>query len=141
MEAHQASVAAPMPSNGSHLAERALEAPEHGAGYFFAATAEGTVLILGSLAVVLGLLSVGNAHWIPAAASGIVTPVALSVGAPGLMIGGLWNFRAGTSWAAHSEFCTGRSWSAPEPPATAYRIVDAHSQRGTQGRSSDTENS
>jgi uncharacterized protein len=49
-----------------------------------------------SLAVVLGLLSVGNAKWIPAAASGIVTPVALSVGAFGIIIGGLWNFRAGS---------------------------------------------
>lgn len=95
MEAHQASGVAPAQSNGSTLAERVLEAPEHGAGYFFPVTAEGTALILGSLAVVLSMLSVGNAKWIPAAASGIVTPVAFTVGAVGITIGGLWNFRTG----------------------------------------------
>jgi hypothetical protein len=110
MEAHQASSMATAQSNGSSLAERVLEAPEHGAGYFFPATAEGTALILGSLAVVLSLLSVGNAKWIPAAASGIVTPVALSVGAFGLMIGGLWNFRAGSLLGGSFGVLYGTFW-------------------------------
>jgi succinate-acetate transporter protein len=96
MEAHQASALGEAQSNGAQLAKQVLDAPEHGAGYFFPATAEGTALIAVSLAVVLGLLSIGNAKWIPTAAGGIVTPVALSVGAVGITVGGLWNFRAGS---------------------------------------------
>lgn len=96
-----------------------------------------------SLAVVLSLLSVGNAKWIPEAASGIVTPVALSVGAVGITIGGLWNFRAGSLLGGAFGVLYGAFWlsfglltqisaaglavdfgKALGTSPTAYRIVD-----------------
>ncbi len=109
MEAHEAAVSAALPGDAA-AADRAAPAPVQGAGHFFPATAEGTALIVGALAVVLGLLSVGNAHWIPQAATGIVTPVALSVGALGLMIGGLWNFRAGSLLGGSFGVLYGAFW-------------------------------
>jgi succinate-acetate transporter protein len=72
-----------------------LDRPEKGAGVFFPETPQGISLQLGSLAIVLSLLSLNLAHVFSPAALGIMLPVALSVGAVGIFIGGMWNFRLG----------------------------------------------
>ncbi|EHN09885.1 hypothetical protein PAI11_32990 [Patulibacter medicamentivorans] len=92
------------------LAQQVLSSPERGAGIFFPAAAQGTALILGSLGVALGLLSAANAELFDPAATGIIVPVALSVGAIGIGTGGLWNFRAGSLFAGTLGLMYGTLW-------------------------------
>lgn len=68
---------------------------EGGAGMFFPVIPLGIALQLGCLGIVLGLLSAANAELFSQAATGIVVPVALSVGSIGIFAGGIINFRAG----------------------------------------------
>lgn len=90
------------------LAQQVLSSPERGAGIFFPAAAQGTALILGSLGVALGLLSAANAELFDPAATGIIVPVALSVGAIGsyLVIWSLVSFGLGLAswWVSRAVF-------------------------------------
>jgi len=92
------------------LAQEVLTSPERGAGIFFPAAAQGTALILGSLGIALGLLSAANAELFDPAATGIIVPVALTVGAIGIGTGGLWNFRAGSLFAGTLGMMYGTLW-------------------------------
>jgi succinate-acetate transporter protein len=94
----------------ARLSERVINAPEGGAGVFYAATAAGTALILGCLGVCLGLLSAGNLELYSPAAGGVVIPAAVSVGALGIGAGGLWNFRAGNLFAGTLGVMYGTLW-------------------------------
>ncbi len=90
-------------SGDAALAQRVLNAPEHGKDYFFPSTASGQPLALAGFALTLALLSLGNAEWIKLSALGIVVPVALGYGAIALILAGLWDFRGnnlfGAMWA------------------------------------------
>jgi succinate-acetate transporter protein len=94
----------------ARLSEKVINAPEGGAGIFFAATAAGTALILGCLGVCLGLLSAGNLELYKPTAGGVIIPAAVSVGALGIGIGGLWNFRAGNLFAGTLGVMYGTLW-------------------------------
>lgn len=81
--------------NGTtELVTRVLRQPEHGAGYFFPATASGTPLWMAGFAFSLGLYSIVNAEWLATGSLGIVVPVAYAIGAAAMLIGALWDFRA-----------------------------------------------
>jgi succinate-acetate transporter protein len=94
----------------ARLSERVLNAPEGGAGVFYAATSAGTALILGSLGIALGLLSAGNAELYSPAAGDVVIPAAFAVGTLGIGAGGLWNFRAGNLFAGTLGVMYGTLW-------------------------------
>ncbi|WP_158276546.1 MULTISPECIES: acetate uptake transporter [Solirubrobacterales] len=77
------------------LAAKVLDSPTGGAGLLFPNVPLGIALQLGALGIVLGLLSAANAELFSPAATGVVLPVAFSVGAIGIFAGGIINFRAG----------------------------------------------
>jgi succinate-acetate transporter protein len=105
-------VTPPLTGNGapSSLADVVLTTPEHGRGYFYPATAAGTPLALIAFGVTFGLLSMGNAEWYSLNALGIVAPACFGLGAFGLIIGGLWDFRGGNMFAATWEITYGAFW-------------------------------
>jgi succinate-acetate transporter protein len=75
--------------------EHVSAAPTSGAGVDYPSIPAGIALQLGALGIVLGLLSCAYAHVFDVAAAGIIIPVAFSVGAIAIFVGGLINFRAG----------------------------------------------
>lgn len=82
-------------SSTTDLARHVMESPHKGAGMFFANCSHGIPIQLGSVGITVGLLSAGNIGIYSAGAAPIIVPVALSVGALGVSIGGAWNIRAG----------------------------------------------
>jgi succinate-acetate transporter protein len=92
------------------LATKLVSEPGGGAGMFYAAVPLGIALQLGCLGIVLGLLSAANAELFSQAATGIVVPVALSVGSLGIFAGGLINFRAGNMIAGVIGAMYGMFW-------------------------------
>lgn len=92
------------------LAGQVLKAPGGGSGYFYAPTAGGFPLSLMAFAFSLGLLSIANAEWINVTAIGIIIPIAYSYGAIGLIIGGLWDFRANNLLGAVAGISYGTFW-------------------------------
>lgn len=98
------------PDGAATLANRVLTAPEHGSGFYFPPTAGGFTLSLMAFAYSLGLLSIANADWINISALGIIVPVAFSYGAIGLIIGGVWDFRANNLLAAVAGVSYGTFW-------------------------------
>jgi succinate-acetate transporter protein len=100
----------PSANGGAALAETVLTGAEHGKGYFYPATAAGTPLALIAFGVTLMILSMGNAEWYNVAALGIAAPASLSLGALGLLIAGLWDFRGGNGFAATWEITYGCFW-------------------------------
>jgi succinate-acetate transporter protein len=97
-------------NGGSALADTVLTSADHGRGYFYPATASGTPLALLSFGVTLAILSMGNAEWYSVSALGIAVPASLSLGALGLLIAGLWDFRGGNAFAATWEITYGCFW-------------------------------
>lgn len=92
------------------LAGKILDSPTGGAGLMFAAVPLGIALQLGALGIVLGLLSAANAEVFNDAATGVVLPVAYSVGAIGIFAGGIINFRAGLLIAGVIGVLYGTFW-------------------------------
>jgi succinate-acetate transporter protein len=92
----------------SALAE-ALGSPDKGKGYFYAVTASGTPLALLSFGIAFLMLSFANAEVFDKNALGIMTPIAV-VGAIGLIVAGLWDFRAGAGFSATWEILYGALW-------------------------------
>lgn len=81
-----------------------------GAGVYFPKFPAGIALQLGALSIVLGLLSAAKAELFDVAATGIVIPVAFSVGAIVIFVGGLINFRAGIMIAGVIGCLYGAFW-------------------------------
>jgi len=92
------------------LADRVLTAPERGSGYFFPTAAGGTAVWVIGFAFSLALLSLANAEWINLTALGIIVPVAYAVGALGMIIGSLWEFRANNLFGAVAGVGYGAFW-------------------------------
>jgi succinate-acetate transporter protein len=82
-------------ADGSALADVVLREPEHGAGYFYPATASGVPLAVACFGFSLAVLSLANAHIVDPRAIGIFVPVALVTGGLGMFTGGVAEFRAG----------------------------------------------
>lgn len=82
------------------LADTVLSGPEHGAGYFYPATATGIPIAVAGFGFSIIMLSLANAEIIPAAAVGIFIPVALATGGLAMLIGGLAEFRTGNVFGA-----------------------------------------
>lgn len=97
-------------SDVTTLAQEVLAAPARGSGYFYAPTAGGFPLSLMAFAFSLALLSIANAEWINVTAIGIIIPIAYSYGAIGLIIGGLWDFRANNLLGAVAGVSYGTFW-------------------------------
>jgi succinate-acetate transporter protein len=95
-----------------------LEAPPNvapvivndGSGIYYPKFPAGIALQLGALSIVLGLLSAAKAELFNPAATGIVIPVAFSVGAVAIFAGGLINFRAGIMIAGVIGCLYGAFW-------------------------------
>lgn len=98
------------PDGAGALADRVLTAPERGSGYFFPATAGGTAVWVIGFAFSLALLSLANAEWINLTAAGIIVPVAYAFGALGMILGGLWDFRANNLFGAVAGVGYGAFW-------------------------------
>jgi len=81
-----------------------------GSGVYYAKVPAGISLQLGALSIVLGLLSAANAEIYDPAATGIVIPVAFSIGALAILLGGLINFRAGIMVAGVIGCLYGAFW-------------------------------
>lgn len=81
-----------------------------GSGLYFPKFPAGIALQLGALSIVLGLLSAAKAELFNPAATGIVIPVAFSVGAIAIFAGGLLNFRAGIMIAGVIGCLYGAFW-------------------------------
>lgn len=86
--------------NGAGLADVVLREPEHGAGYFYPASATGVPLAVACFGFSLAMLSLSNAHIVNARAIGIFVPVALITGGIGMLVGGLAEFRNGNVFGA-----------------------------------------
>jgi uncharacterized protein len=97
-------------NGGAALAEAVLSGPDRGRGYFYPATAGGTPLALLAFGSTLAILSMGNAEWFPLQALGITASAAISMGAIGLLIAGLWDFRGNNAFAATWEITYGAFW-------------------------------
>jgi uncharacterized protein len=110
MAAPTAGVPEAKANGGAALAEMVLTTPEHGRGYFYPATAAGTPLGLIAFGVTLGILSMGNAEWFNLAALAIAAPASFALGAFGLIIAGLWDFRGGNMFAGTWEVTYGAFW-------------------------------
>lgn len=93
----------------SALAE-ALSSPEKGKGIFYSASAAGTPLALLSFGVSWMMLSLINADAFSGPALPFIFPVAAGLGSIGLIIAGLWDFRAGNAFAATWEIAYGALW-------------------------------
>jgi succinate-acetate transporter protein len=95
-----------------------LEAPPNvspvivndGSGIYYPKFPAGIALQLGALSIVLGLLSAAKAELFNPAATGIVIPVAFSVGSLAIFAGGLINFRAGIMIAGVIGCLYGAFW-------------------------------
>ena len=86
-------------------------APETGGeGIYFRKAPAGISLQLGALGIVLGLLSAAFAGLFDTAAMGIIIPVAFSVGAVAIFVGGVINFRAGIMVAGVIGCLYGAFW-------------------------------
>jgi succinate-acetate transporter protein len=81
-----------------------------GTGVYFPKMPAGISLQLGALSIVLGLLSAAYAELFDPAATGIVIPVAFSIGAVVIFTGGLINFRAGIMVAGVIGCLYGAFW-------------------------------
>jgi uncharacterized protein len=66
-----------------------------GPGHAFPATATGVPLSAYAFAFAVGTLGLVDTGILPSAASGMFIAVALGIGAGGLLVGGLWEFRRG----------------------------------------------
>jgi uncharacterized protein len=66
-----------------------------GPGHAFPATATGVPLSAFAFAFAVGVLGLVDTGILPAAASGMFIATALGIGAGGLLVGGLWEFRRG----------------------------------------------
>jgi succinate-acetate transporter protein len=93
------------------VATKVLESPSGGAGIYYPNTPPaGIALQLGALGIVLALLSAAFAHLFNPGATGIVIPVAFSVGAIAIFTGGIINFRAGILVAGVIGVLYGTFW-------------------------------
>lgn len=81
-----------------------------GEGIYFRKAPAGISLQLGALGIVLALLSAAFADLFDTAAQGIVIPVAFSVGAIAIFVGGIMNFRAGIMVAGVIGCLYGAFW-------------------------------
>jgi succinate-acetate transporter protein len=89
------------PGDGAaSLADTVLRGPEHGAGYFYPATATGIPIAVSGFGFAIIMLSLANAEIIPTEAGGIFIPVALATGGLTLLIGGLAELRMGNMFGA-----------------------------------------
>jgi uncharacterized protein len=66
-----------------------------GPGHAFPATATGVPLSAFAFAFAVGVLGLVDTSILPSAASGMFIATALGIGAGGLLVGGLWEFRRG----------------------------------------------
>jgi succinate-acetate transporter protein len=66
-----------------------------GPGHAFPATATGVPLSAFAFAFAVGVLGLVDTGILPSAASGMFIATALGIGAGGLLVGGLWEFRGG----------------------------------------------
>jgi uncharacterized protein len=66
-----------------------------GPGHAYPATATGVPLSAFAFAFAVGVLGLVNTGILPSAASGMFIATAVGIGAGGLLVGGLWEFRSG----------------------------------------------
>lgn len=83
--------------------------PVDGAGYFYPQTAGGVPLSVFAFGFSVGMLGLLNTGILDGRAAAMFVPVAMGTGALGLLIGGLWDFRAnnqfgGTFGVAYALF-------------------------------------
>ena len=98
------------PSPSPSLDEPSPAPVTGGEGIYFRKAPAGISLQLGALGIVLGLLSAAFANLFDTAAQGIIIPVAFSVGAIAIFIGGVLNFRAGIMVAGVIGCLYGTFW-------------------------------
>lgn len=66
-----------------------------GAGHFFPVTAPGVPLSAFAFAFAVGMLGIYDTGMLPLAASSMVVAALLGIGTIGLLVGGMWEYRAG----------------------------------------------
>ncbi|MEA2250215.1 MAG: uncharacterized protein QOI62_3195 [Solirubrobacteraceae bacterium] len=87
-----------------------LAALRRGAGVFFPLTPSGQPVALAGFGVSLGLVSLANIGAFSANAGLIIAPAAFSFGFVGLILAGMWDYRAGDMFSATWDVAYGCFW-------------------------------
>jgi succinate-acetate transporter protein len=91
--------------------DRALVAAlRRGAGSFFPSTPSGQPVALAGFGVSLGLVSLVNIEAFSPSAGLIIAPAAFSFGFVGLILAGMWDYRAGDMFSATWDVAYGCFW-------------------------------
>lgn len=100
-------VAGPDVDSSDRLLAGALR---RGAGVFFPSTPSGQPVALAGFGVSLGLVSLANLGAFSANAGLIIAPAAFSFGFVGLILAGMWDYRAGDMFSATWDVAYGCFW-------------------------------